>query len=56
MKTFDERTYRPLPQSVTIKPSNIDGLGLHAVVDLPSGQATFIGNDMNSSFIKDKII
>ena len=37
MKTFDESTYRPLPQSVTIKSSNIDGLGLHAVVDLPSG-------------------
>ena len=37
MKTFDESTYRPLPQTVTIRPSDIDGLGLHAVVDIPAG-------------------
>ena len=37
MKTFSERTYRPLPKGVTIKPSKIDGLGLHATVRLQAG-------------------
>ena len=37
MKTFDESTYRPLPKSVTIRDSEIDGLGLHAVEDIPAG-------------------
>ena len=37
MKTFDESTYRPLPNGVTIKDSDIDGLGLHATIDLPAG-------------------
>ena len=37
MKTFDESTYRPLPKEVTILNSLIDGLGLHATIDLPAG-------------------
>ena len=37
MKTFSEGTYRPLPKGVTIKPSKIDGLGLHATVRLQAG-------------------
>jgi len=37
MKTFNKKTYRPLPSGVTIKPSKIDGLGLHATQNLPAG-------------------
>ena len=37
MKTFDNATYRPLPSSVTIKSSVIDGLGLHAVEKINAG-------------------
>ena len=37
MKTFDESTYSPLPNGLTIKDSDIDGLGLHATTDLPAG-------------------
>ena len=37
MKTFNESTYRPLPRGLTIKPSNIDGLGLHAEQDIQAG-------------------
>ena len=29
MRTFNNKTYRPLPQNLTIKESKIDGLGLH---------------------------
>ena len=39
-------------ESIAINTEGID----QVVVDLSSGQATFIGNDMNSSAIKDKII
>ena len=42
-------------ESVESIAGNIEGID-QVVVDLPSGQATFIGNDMNSSVIKDKII
>ena len=37
MRTFQDKTYRPLPDSVTIMPSSIDGLGLHAIEDLQAG-------------------
>jgi len=37
MKTFNKKTYRPLPSGVTIKSSKIDGLGLHATQNLPAG-------------------
>ena len=37
MKTFNEKTYRPLPEQLTIKPSNIDGLGLHTNEYLDAG-------------------
>ena len=37
MKTFSEKTYRPLPIGVTVKPSKIDALGLHATVSLQAG-------------------
>ena len=29
MRTFNDKTYRPLPDKLTIKESKIDGLGLH---------------------------
>ena len=31
------KTYRPLPESLTIKTSSIDGLGLFATQDIPKG-------------------
>jgi len=31
-------TYKPLPIFLTIKPSNIDGLGLFCLQDLPKGK------------------
>jgi hypothetical protein len=31
-------SYRPLPESLTIKPSGIDGLGLFAAEDIPIGK------------------
>jgi len=34
---FDLDTYRPLPEGLTIKQSKIDGLGLHAMVDIEAG-------------------
>ena len=37
MKTFNEKTYRPLPEQLTIKPSNIDGLGFHTNDYLDAG-------------------
>lgn len=37
MKTFNEKTYRPLPKGVTIMNSSIDGLGLHATTNLNAG-------------------
>ena len=37
MKTFNEKTYRPLPEELTIKSSKIDGLGLHTKVNLDAG-------------------
>ena len=37
MRTFQDKPYRPLPDSVTIMPSSIDGLGLHALEDLQAG-------------------
>ena len=36
-KTFSSKTYKPLPKSLTIKPSQVDGLGLHAAEDLEAG-------------------
>ena len=35
--------YRPLPSSVTIKPSDIDGLGLFAVKRIPAERFLGIG-------------
>ena len=37
MKTFNEKTYRPLPKAATIQSSPIDGLGLHASEYLYAG-------------------
>ena len=37
MKTFNDATYRPLPSSVTIKASDIDGLGLHSLEKMNAG-------------------
>lgn len=37
MKTFNEVTYRPLPENLTIKESKIDGLGLHSLKHLDAG-------------------
>jgi SET domain-containing protein len=36
-KVFSSKTYRPLPSSLTIKPSKIEGLGLHAAENLDAG-------------------
>lgn len=35
-KKFDASSYRPLPNYLTIKKSNIDGLGLFATKDIPA--------------------
>lgn len=35
-KKFASNTYRPLPNYLTIKKSNIDGLGLFATKDIPA--------------------
>ena len=40
-KTFKADSYRPLPASVTINNSKIDGLGLFAVQDIKEG--TYLG-------------
>ena len=40
-KTFKADSYRPLPASVTIDNSKIDGLGLFAVQDIKEG--TYLG-------------
>jgi SET domain-containing protein len=37
IKTFDDNTYRPLPDSTTIKDSGVHGLGLHATKDIVAG-------------------
>jgi SET domain-containing protein len=34
---FTKSTYRPLPYNLTIKASNIDGLGLYATNHIPAG-------------------
>lgn len=36
-KVFSSKTYRPLPKTLTIRPSKVEGLGLHAVEDLQAG-------------------
>ncbi len=38
---FKEGSYRPLPEGLTIKPSSINGLGLHTEKDL--GAAVLLG-------------
>ena len=40
-KTFKADSYRPLPASVTINNSEIDGLGLFAVLNIKEG--TYLG-------------
>ena len=40
-KTFKAGSYRPLPASVTINNSKIDGLGLFAVENIKEG--TYLG-------------
>ena len=35
-KTFDKKSYRPLPKCLTIKKSDIDGLGLFATENIPA--------------------
>ena len=40
--------YRPLPKEVTIKESNIDGLGLFATEDLPKGMELGITHVLDS--------
>ena len=44
MRTFNNKTYRPLPQNLTIKESKIDGLGLHVKEEIEGLNAgTVIG-------------
>ena len=38
---FKKGSYRPLPEGLTIKPSAIDGIGLHSEVEL--GAAVLLG-------------
>jgi len=33
-----EKTYRPLPDYITIQPSRINGLGLFTIRDIPAGK------------------
>ena len=40
-KVFSATSYRPLPASLTIKSSEIDGLGLFAIEDISEG--TYLG-------------
>ena len=40
-KVFSGTSYRPLPASLTIKSSEIDGLGLFAIEDISEG--TYLG-------------
>lgn len=40
-KTFAKNSYRPLPKCLTIRDSNIDGLGLFATEDIPG--AVYLG-------------
>ena len=40
-KTFAKDSYRPLPKCLTIRDSNIDGLGLFATEDIPG--AVYLG-------------
>ncbi len=35
--SFDKETYRPLPEGLTIKESEIDGLGLHSTQEFDAG-------------------
>ena len=43
-------TYRPLPKNLTIKESNIEGLGLFAVNDIPKETIFGISHVMNVEF------
>ena len=42
--------YRPLPKSVTIGPSKIDGLGLLAVNDIEKGTSLGVSHIYNNQF------
>ena len=37
VSTFELETYRPLPKGLTIKSSEIDGLGLHSMQNFDAG-------------------
>lgn len=37
VSTFEQETYRPLPEGLTIYESAIDGLGLHTTQEFPPG-------------------
>lgn len=45
-----KNTYRPLPKSVTIKQSNIEGLGLFATEDIPANTVLGIAHIYDEEF------
>lgn len=47
--------YKPLDSRLTIKPSNIDGLGLFAVTDIEAGEVLGISHVYDERF-KDRFI
>ena len=48
--------YRPLPPQVTVSPSEIDGLGLHSVIDLEAarylGISHILASDKDSDWVR----
>lgn len=47
---MSKELYRPLPSSVTIKPSSIEGLGLHATEEIEEWELLGISHIANNSF------
>lgn len=53
MRSTESKTYKPLPDNLTIKNSKIEGLGLFATEDIPHG--TYLGEShikLNSQIIR----
>ncbi len=55
MIKFDNESYRPLPDCVTIKSSDIDGLGLFSTEDIPKDYIIGITHVYDSRFENDYI-
>ena len=54
-KTFESTSYRPLPRYLTIKDSDIDGLGLFASEDIAAGTyagETHVKIDENQDWLR----